>query len=135
MEDLYSHDDHGRGEISLCTLSAINVPNLGLKVVDGDFTENSINDYYEACYYALKMIDNIIDIAAYPFPHLAVTAKARRNAGVGITGLAYELALKNLKYSSQEGKDYNHMLAELHSWCLHKASIQLAKERGVNEWA
>lgn len=135
MEDLYSSEDHGRGEISLCTLSAINVPNLGLKVVDGDFTENSINDYYEACYYALKMIDNIIDIAAYPFPHLAVTAKARRNAGVGITGLAYELALKNLKYSSQEGKDYNHMLAELHSWCLHKASIQLTKERGVNDWA
>jgi ribonucleoside-diphosphate reductase alpha chain len=135
MEDLYSPEDHGRGEISLCTLSAINVPNLGLTVVDGDFTEKSINDYYEACYYALKMIDNIIDIASYPFPHLALTSKARRNAGVGITGLAYELALKNLKYSSQEGKDYNHMLAELHSWCLHKASIQLAKERGVNEWA
>lgn len=81
------------------------------------------------------MIDNVIETMDYPFPNLEMTAKARRNAGVGITGLAHHLAKMGLKYSSKEGKEYLHKLAELHSYCLHRASLRLARERGVCAWA
>lgn len=81
------------------------------------------------------MIDNVIENMEYPFPNLEMTAKARRNAGVGITGLAHHMAKMGFKYSSKKGKEYLHKLAELHSYCLHKASLKLAKERGICAWA
>lgn len=133
VEELFEYSETS-GEISLCTLSAIVPDKLNLEIVDGDFTEDSIARYEKACYYALKKIDNTIDIMEYPFPNLEYTAKARRNAAVGISGLAYEMARRGLKYTSEEGKRYMHMLAELHMYSLIKASIKLSKERGVADW-
>ena len=81
MLDLYTDSPHENGEISLCALAGIIVPNI-----------KDDEEYYKACHYALKMIDYCIDNNSYVFKHLEYTAKARRNAGVGIIGLAYELA-------------------------------------------
>ena len=53
---------------------------------------------------------------------------------MGITNLAYDMANRGLKYSSVSGKRYIHKLAEMHSYYLHKASLRLAKERGVCDW-
>mgnify|MGYP000085455715 CR=1 FL=1 len=123
------------GEIALCNLSAIIPSRLDLVWELGvGFDQDSVERYTKSCYYALKMIDNTIEIMDYPFPNLKKTAQARRNAGVGITGLAYELARRNLKYSSQEGAEYMHDLAELHYWGLLNASLKLAEERGNAEW-
>jgi ribonucleoside-diphosphate reductase alpha chain len=80
------------------------------------------------------MIDNVIEIMDYPFKQLEHTAKARRSIGVGITNLAYDMANKGYKYSTLGGKRYIHRLAEMHSYYLHKASLRLAKERGVCKW-
>ena len=131
--ELYE-DREVTGEIALCSLSAIIPDHLNLEVVDGKFTEGSLSRYEEACYYALKKIDNTIDIMDYPFPNLKYTAQRRRYAGVGISGLAYEMALKGYSYTSDEGKRYLHMLAELHMYSLIKASLRLSYERGVCEW-
>ncbi|MED7641698.1 UNVERIFIED_CONTAM: ribonucleoside-diphosphate reductase subunit alpha, partial [Lactobacillus acidophilus] len=78
MRDLYSEEDHGRGEIALCSLAAINIANV-----------SSDEEYAEACYYALKLKDKTIHMTEYALPHLGVTAKARMNTGIGIVGLAY----------------------------------------------
>lgn len=121
VEDLYRAEDSD-GEIGLCNLAAI---------VAGRVSED---DYKEVAYRALKMIDNVISIMEYPFAHLKYTAQARRSAGVGITNLAHDMAQKGLKYDSAEGKAYMHRLAEMHSYWLHKASVQLAKERGKCDW-
>lgn len=134
VEQLYEEVECG-GEISLCSLSAIIPDKLNLVIENGDFTKESMERYEEACYYALKKIDNTIEIMDYPFPHLKMTAQARRNAGVGIIGLAYDLANRGLTYTSAEGKRYIHMLAELHMYSLIKASLLLSYERGVCEWA
>lgn len=111
------------GEIGLCSLAAIAA---GLV---------SDEEYEEVAYYASLMIDNVIDIMEYPFPQLKVTAQARRSIGVGITNLAFAMAKEGLKYSTLEGKQYIFRLAERHSYYLHKASLRLAKERGICEWA
>lgn len=119
VDELYKPD--GDGEIGLCSLAAIpaTIPE---------------DEYEETAYYALLMIDNVIEIMDYPFVQLGTTARARRSVGVGITDLAHAMAKKGLKYSSLEGKQYIHRLAEMHSYYLHKASLRLAKERGVCEW-
>lgn len=67
----------------------------------------------------------------YPFPQVENTAKGRRSVGIGITNLAHALAKEGLSYSTIEGKNYMHRLAEMHSYYLHKASLRLAKEKGV----
>jgi ribonucleoside-diphosphate reductase alpha chain len=118
--DLYRESDDG--EIGLCSLAAIAAGLVGE------------NEYEDVAYYAALMIDNVVDIMEYPFPNLKYTAQRRRSIGVGITNLAYAMARNGLKYSSLEGKQYIHRLAERHSFWLHKASARLAKERGACEW-
>lgn len=126
VADLYarSHQELSmvEGEIGLCNLGAI---------AAGLVKEA---EYEDVAYYTALMIDNVIEIMEYPFPHLAYTAKARRSIGVGITNLAYSMASQGLKYSSLEGKQYIHRLAEMHSFWLHKASVRLAREKGPCAW-
>jgi len=118
--DVYSKDS--QGEIALCNLMAICL---------GKVTPQT---YEKAAYYALLMVDNVIEIMDYPFPSLERTAKARRSAGIGVMNLAYDMANKGLTYDCQAGKDYMHRLAEQHSYWLHRASLKLGKEKGNCEW-
>ena len=120
---LYSEEDHGKGEVALCSLGGINIPN-----VDGD------DQYYEVAYYTLLMIDKCIHMSEYELPHMGVTAKARLNAGVGIMGLAHSMAKAGVRYASQEGKRFIHEVAERHAYMLIKASLQLGKELGNAKW-
>lgn len=112
-----------KNEIALCNIAAINL--------NGDFTDEQ---YFKTAYYALLTILWVIENSEYPFENLEYTSKARRNAAVGLTGLAYELARNNLYYSSASGKKHMHSIAERHFYMLCKAGIQLAKEKGVPTW-
>lgn len=123
MKDLYSIEDHGRGEVALCNLAGINV---AAKMTD--------DEYFEAAYFALKMIDETIHLGYYQLPHIGFTAKQRLNAGVGIIGFATYLAELNLKYDSKEGRQAAHAVGERHMYFLIKASLKLAKEKGVAPW-
>jgi ribonucleoside-diphosphate reductase alpha chain len=123
MMDLYSTEDHGRGEIGLCSLAAINVANV-----------KDDEEYAEACYYALKLKDKCIAMSDYALPHLGVTAKGRMNTGIGIVGLAYHLAKNHQSYYTKEGKNFIHEVAETHAWHVYNASLRIAKERGVAPW-
>lgn len=123
MSDLYSGQDHGRGEISVCSLAGVVI-----SLVSTD------DEYFEACYLALKMIDVAIHKTTYEFTHLGVTAKARMNAGVGIIGLAHYLAKRGLKYNTQEGLDEVHRVSERHMYFMLKASLKLGKELGNAPW-
>ncbi|CAH9014302.1 putative ribonucleoside triphosphate reductase alphachain [Vibrio phage 501E54-1] len=126
VEQLYQENpvnaDGSIPEIGLCSLSAI----VARRV--------SPEEWEDVCYYAALAIDEVMDIMDYPFPSLKTTAQARRNIGVGITDLAGHMAERKLAYSSKEGKQYMHRLAELHSYSMIKASVRLAKERGACEW-
>ena len=124
MMDLYSTEDHGRGEIAMCNLAAIPIENIG----------DDEEKYAEVAYYALKMIDYTILEGKYPFPHLEFTAKQRMNAGVGIMGLATHMARKGLTWTSIEGKKEIHRVFERHMYHLIQASIKISKERGLAPW-
>lgn len=123
MRDLYSTEQHHRGEVALCSLAGINVDNI-----------STDEQYYEAAYYALLMIDRCLHLTEYELPHVGVTAKARLNAGVGIIGLAHYLAKNHAKYSDDKGKRLIHEVSERHAYFLTKASLQLGKEFGNAPW-
>lgn len=123
IRDLYLEEDHGRGEVSMCSIAGIVISNI-----------NSLEEYEEAAYVALKMTDKCIHLSDYPLPHVAYTAKQRLNSAVGILGLATVLARENLTYSSNEGKIRIHEIGERHAYCLIRASLRLGKELGNAPW-
>lgn len=110
-------------EIGLCSLGAIVITNV-----------KSDEEYADAMYYTLLMIDKCIHQAEYVLPHLGLTAKARMSAGVGIVGLAHYMAKKKLKYSSLDGKEELHRVAERHMYIAIEQSLRLGKELGNAPW-
>lgn len=124
VEELYKGIyDEGDGEIGLCSLAAVIVANI-----------TSDEQYADAAYYCLKMIDFALDNAEYPFPNLKNTAQARRNAAVGVVGLAHWMAKHNHKYDTVDGRNAIHELFETHYYHLVRASLRLAKEHGIATW-
>ena len=110
-------------EVALCALAAI-VPSY----IDSE------EQYAEVAYYALKMIDKCIHLSEFPLEHVAYTAKQRLSAGVGLTGVAHYMARKHLKYSTIEGKQELHRLAERHAYHVIRASLRLGRELGNAPW-
>ncbi len=110
-------------EVALCSIGAAIITNI-----------DSDEDYFKTMYYGYLMIDRCIHMADYELPHVGYTAKQRMSAGMGIMDLAHWMARKNLKYSSQEGKDEIHRVAERHMYFAIEASLALSKELGVAPW-
>ena len=123
MQDLYKMLDEITGEVGLCSLGAIVVSNI-----------EDDAEYETTAYYTAKVIDNTLENAVYPFPHIEYTAKARRSIGVGMTDVAHLIAREGLKYDTEEGRNFIHRLAERHAYYMLKASVRLAKERGRCDW-
>ena len=115
---LESYDDEN-GEISLCTLSAIN---WGL--ID------DTKDFEKYCTLSVRALDNLLDYQEYPIKAAENATMNRRPLGVGIINLAYFLAKRGLKYN-EEAFDLIDEYAEAWSYYLIKASMEIAEEKGA----
>jgi len=114
---LNSSDDED-GEISLCTLSAIN---WGLI--------NEPHEFEKYCDLAVRALDELLDYQGYPIPAAYKGTMNRRPLGVGIINLAYFLAKRGLKYDKSAYKIVDEY-AEAWSYYLIKSSANLAVEKG-----
>ena len=109
------------GEISLCTLSAINWGNM-----------KSVADFEKACTLAVRGLDALLSYQNYPILAARLSTEKRRPIGVGIINFAYWLAKNGLSYQNidSEGLKLIDEWAEAWSYYLIKASADLAKEIG-----
>ena len=114
---LESADDEN-GEISLCTLSAIN---WGLI--------NEPKEFEKYCTLSVRALDALLDYQGYPVPAAKESTMDRRPLGIGIINLAYFLAKRGLKYNDSALATVDEF-AEAWSYYLIKASADLAAERG-----
>ena len=117
---LSSSDDES-GEISLCTLSAINWGMI-----------NDPSEFEKYCTIAVRALDALLDYQAYPVPAAQRSTMYRRPLGVGIINLAYFLAKRGLKYNAEALATVDEY-AEAWSYYLIKASADLAAEQGAIE--
>tara|TARA_B110000908_G_scaffold18694_1_gene21017 strand:+ start:1391 stop:3691 length:2301 start_codon:yes stop_codon:yes gene_type:complete len=115
---LESYDDADKGEISLCTLSAIN---WGLI--------NDPKDFEKYCDLSVRALDALLDYQDYPVLAARRSTMSRRPLGVGIINFAYFLAKRGLKYDDGALATVDEY-AEAWSYYLIKASANLAKEQG-----
>lgn len=110
------------GEISLCTLSAINWGNV-----------RSPEDFEKACTLAVRGLDALLSYQNYPILAAQLSTEKRRPIGVGIINFAYWMAKHDLTYQdiTPEGLELVDEYAEAWSYYLIKASADLAEEQGT----
>ena len=114
-----TNSEDENGEISLCTLSAIN---WGLI--------NSPKEFEKYCDLSVRALDELLDYQAYPVLAAETSTKNRRPLGVGIINFAYFLAKRGLKYDDAALATVD-QYAEAWSYYLIKASADLASEKGA----
>jgi len=109
------------GEISLCTLAAINWGKI-----------REPGDFERPCSLVVRALDELLDYQDYPVPAAKKSTMSRRPLGVGIVNLAYWLARNDLSYQhiDRDGLAKLHEYTEAWSYYLIKASVDLAFEKG-----
>ena len=107
------------GEISLCTLAAINWGKIKKPA-----------DFEKPCTIAVRALDALLDYQSYPIRAAEIGTRNRRPLGVGIINFAYWLARNGSTYSTPN-LDLVHEYAEAWSYYLIKASVDLAEEVGA----
>jgi len=110
------------GEISLCTLSAINWGNI-----------KSPEDFERVGRLAVRGLDALLSYQNYPILAARLSTEKRRPLGVGIINFAYWMAKHDLSYQdiTPEGLELVDEYAEAWSYYLIKASADLAVEQGA----
>jgi ribonucleoside-diphosphate reductase alpha chain len=122
------------GEVPLlpyepCVLGSINLSHMvrernGKRETDFEKMRSMIK-------FAIRFLDNVIDMNQYPLPQIAQMAKGNRKIGLGVMGLAHFFIRLGIPYNSQKALE---VAKGLMSFIQHQAreySMELAEERGV----
>ncbi|QRY35254.1 adenosylcobalamin-dependent ribonucleoside-diphosphate reductase (plasmid) [Variovorax sp. PDNC026] len=80
---------------------------------------------------AVRMLDNVLDITAWPLERQRQEALGKRRVGLGFMGLGDALVMLNLRYDAPEGRDAARRIARAMRDAAYGASCALAVERGA----
>lgn len=117
------------GPYASCLLGSINLA----KLVRNPFGRQAGIDGKELAdlvTVAIRMMDNVVDVGKFPLPQQLEKAKADRQLGLGVTGLADALIMCGLKYGSPEAVERTEKWMRVVCGAAYLASIELAKEKG-----
>ena len=107
------------GEISLCTLSAINWGVI-----------KDLQEMDKICSLAVRGLDELLDYQEYPIIAAELSTMKRRPLGIGIINFAYWLVKNDTNYQNPNLELVDEW-AEAWSYYLIKASADLAIEKGT----
>ncbi|MDP1901744.1 MAG: adenosylcobalamin-dependent ribonucleoside-diphosphate reductase [Rubrivivax sp.] len=80
---------------------------------------------------AVRMLDNVLEISAWPLPQQQAQAQAKRRIGLGYTGLGDALAMLGLHYDSEAARAMATRITRVLRDTAYAASTALARERGA----
>ena len=78
----------------------------------------------------VRMLDNVLDVTAWPLPQQKKEAMNKRRVGLGFTGLGDALIELGLRYDRAEGRAIAARIAEQMRDAAYMASVEIAKEKG-----
>lgn len=79
----------------------------------------------------VRMLDNVLDTTYWPLEEQQEEAKAKRRIGLGFLGLGDALIMMGLRYDSYDARQIAAFIARQMRDAAYRASIELAKEKGV----
>jgi len=113
-----------------CCLGSIDLT----KFVSKPFSETAKFDYEKfgrTVETSVRMLDNVLEVTAWPLEQQRKEAMAKRRVGLGFTGLGDALIMLRLKYDTGEARAMAARISESMRDHAYRASVELAKERGA----
>jgi len=80
---------------------------------------------------AVRMLDNVLDVTAWPLPEQQQEAQNKRRIGLGYTGLGDTLVMLGLRYDTDEARAFAKDITRIMRDESYLASVDLAQERGA----
>src|SRR3954462_10948794 len=112
-----------------CCLGSIDLT----KYVKQPFSEKASFDFEHfgrTVETSIRMLDNVLDVTAWPLEAQRKEAMAKRRVGLGFTGLGDALIMLRLRYDTQPARDMAARISEAMRDHSYRASADLAKEKG-----
>jgi ribonucleoside-diphosphate reductase alpha chain len=113
-----------------CCLGSINLT-LFVKDAFSPLAEFDFATFAEVIRISTRMLDNVLDVTAWPLERQRAEAANKRRVGLGFTGLGDTLCMLRLRYDRPEATAMGARLSEFMRDAAYLASVELAQERGA----
>jgi ribonucleoside-diphosphate reductase alpha chain len=113
-----------------CCLGSINLT----RFVKAPFSEKRSFDFdaFGKCVeVSVRMLDDVLDVTAWPLKAQHEEAMNKRRVGLGFTGLGDALIMLRLRYDSEEARAMAARISEHMRDAAYRYSSELARERGA----
>lgn len=113
-----------------CCLGSINLT----RMVKNPFSVHAGFDFEpfrQLVKIAVRMLDNVLDVTAWPLPEQQQEAQNKRRIGLGYTGLGDALVMLGLRYDTDKARAFAADITRIMRDEAYAASIELAIERGA----
>lgn len=113
-----------------CCLGSVDLT----KFVKNPFAENASFDHEhfgKVVAVAIRMLDNVLDVTAWPLKQQHEEAMNKRRVGLGFTGLGDALIMLRLRYDTSEARQMAAKISEVMRDHAYRASAELAREKGA----
>ena len=113
-----------------CCLGSIDLTRF-VRDAFGDSAKFDVEGFGSVVEVAVRMLDNVLEVTAWPLEAQHREAMAKRRVGLGFTGLGDALIMLGLHYDSDAARRMAARISEAMRDCAYRASAELAKERGA----
>ena len=109
------------GDFVVCNLASLSLGHLPLE--DEKLMKEKIAT-------VVRALDNVIDLNFYPIPFAQITNHRYRSIGLGVSGYHHALAVRGIRWESEEHLNFMDKVFERINYAVIEASAELAKEKG-----
>ena len=113
-----------------CCLGSINLTPF-VKNPFSSEAEFDFDAFGEVIRVSVRMLDNVLDVTAWPLERQREEATNKRRVGLGFTGLGDALCMLRLRYDRLEATSMAAHISEYMRNAAYLASVELSKERGA----